>query len=206
MKVLMINGSPREKGCTFTALSEIASELRRFDVDSEILQLGSGPIRGCVACGGCRASHICVYDDIVNVAIEKAKDVDGFIFGTPVYYASANGSMISFMDRFFYTGHGYCAFKPGACVVSARRGGTTAAYDQMNKYIGISKMIMSPAPYWNMVHGSKPEDVKQDLEGLYIMRSIGRNMAWLIKALAKAAENGVTPPEQEPHVYTNFIR
>lgn len=206
MKVLLINGSPNENGCIYTALSEVAKELNLNGVETEIFWIGKGSIHGCIGCGKCRESGKCIFtDDAVNAAAEKAKTVDGFVFGSPVFYASINGAMSAFMDRLFYSASKYFAYKPGAAVVSARRAGTTAAYDQLNKYIGISKMIMVPAPYWNMVHGSKPEDVLQDKEGLYIMHSIGANMAWLIKALDCAAKADIKPDFIEP-ARTNFIR
>lgn len=208
MKVFMINGSPNKEGCTYTALKEVAGELERCGVESEIFHIGTGPIRGCTGCLHCRKGEPrCVFDgDSVNKAIEKAREADGFVFGSPVYYAAVNGSMVSFLNRFFYPHHGYCAFKPAASVVSARRAGTTAAYDQLNKYIGISKMIMAPAPYWNMVHGNTPDEVRQDLEGLFIMRSIGKSMAWMLELLELGKKNGVPLPQLEEGARTNFIR
>ncbi len=208
MKVLLLNGSPHEKGCTYTALTEVAEELQRQEVETEILHVAKGALPGCLNCGYCREHPgVCVYNDIVNVAIAKAKEADGFIFGSPVYYASANGTMVSFMDRFFQTRHPYFAYKPAAVVTSARRAGTLSAYDQLNKYIGISEMIMVPCMYWNMVHGSTPQEVKQDEEGLYIMRDLGRNMAWLLRLLESGKQHGVALPTPEPNrPRTNFIR
>lgn len=208
MKVLLINGSPNTNGCTFTALSEVAGELKRNGIETEIVQIGKKPVRGCIGCGGCaRNGGRCVFnDDILNSIIDKAETSDGFIFGSPVYYASANGSMISLMDRLFYAGGKYFSYKPGAVVVSARRAGTTATYDQLNKYIGISNMLQVPAPYWNMVHGNSAEEVMQDKEGLWIMRMLGRNMAWLLRLIETGKKNGVDAPEMIPRERTNFIR
>ena len=208
MHVLMINGSPNEAGCTFTALTEIAEELERHGITSEIVQIGKQGIHGCIGCGKCRArNNRCIFeDDILNDTLEKAKTADGFIFSSPVYFASANGSMISLMDRLFYAGKSLFRMKPGACVVSARRAGTTSAYDQLNKYIGLSEMIKVPSPYWKMVHGNTPEEVRQDKEGLWIMRTLGQNMAWLLKTLQSARQNGISLPEGLPAVKTNYIR
>ena len=207
MKVLMINGSPHENGCTMTALSEIARVLKAEGVDSEIIQLGKGPIRDCIACGGCRGKGRCVFaDDAANEVLEKAETSDGFIFGSPVYYAHPSGRILSLLDRVFYAGSSAFAHKPGAAVVSARRGGTTASFDVLNKYFGISQMPVVGSTYWNMVHGNSPEEVMQDQEGLQVMRNLGRNMAWLLKCIELGRENGLPAPEAE-HVYsTNFIR
>jgi multimeric flavodoxin WrbA len=206
MKVLLINGSPHKHGCTYTALAEIVKELDKEQIESEIYPIGTDPIRGCIGCGRCRQTRRCSYtQDIVNTVLEKAEASDGFFFGSPVHYASAGGAMTALMDRLFFADSQAFAYKPGASVVSARRGGTTAAYDQLNKYIGISKMIMVPSQYWNMVHGNTPEEVAQDREGLQIMRTLGKNMAWLLKLLASGAQNGVPLPVEEEHVWTNFI-
>lgn len=209
MHVLLINGSPHEKGCTYTALSEIAQTLRKEGVSSEILHIGSTPIRGCTACGQCRktSSGRCAFgDDVVNVILEKAEAADGFVFGSPVHYASASGAMTSAMDRAFYAGKSF-AHKPGACVVSARRAGTTAALDQLNKYLPISGMPTVPSLYWNMVHGYTPEDVGKDEEGLQIMRMLARNMAWLLRSIEAGKKAGIAPPVlDEPRLRTNFIR
>src|SRR5574344_583095 len=186
MKVLLINGSAKEKGCTSTALNEVATSLNKEGIDTEILYLGNKPIRDCVGCGVCKKSDEgkCVFkDDIVNEIIEKAKTSDGFIFGTPVYYAHPRGRILSVLDRLFYAGSKYFANKPGAAVASARRSGTTASLDVLNKYFTINNMPVVSSNYWNMVHGGKPEDVQQDLEGLQIMRTLGSNMAWLLKCI-----------------------
>ncbi len=209
MKVLLINGSPRKKGCTYTALEEIAKELEKSGVETEIVEIGNQPIRGCIACSTCRKTGTgrCVFnDDCVNELLEKVEKADGYVFGSPVYYASANGSMVSLMDRLFFAGSKSFNYKPAAVVVSARRAGTVSTYDQMNKYIQMSKMLMVPSIYWNMVHGSSPEDVRKDEEGLYIMRSLAKNMVWLLKMLENANQNGITPPDLGQPIRTNFIQ
>jgi len=195
MKVLLINGSPHEKGSTYTALSEIAAELEANGIEAEIFHIGTAPISGCRACGACAKLGRCAIDDVVNKAREKAKEADGFIFGSPVYYASANGSMISFMDRLFYSGKDIFAFKPAACVTAARRAGTTATFDELNKYLTISQMPIVSSCYWNNVIGRTPEEVLHDKEGLSIMRTLGRNMAWMLKSLEAAKAAGVALPE-----------
>ena len=203
MKVLLINGSPHEKGCTYTALSEIAGVLNENGIDTEIFQVGSDPIRGCVGCGGCAGKNRCVFQDQVNVALDKAAKADGFIFGSPVHYASAGGAITSFLDRMFFAGKENMVYKPGAAVVSCRRAGSTATLDQLNKYFTISSMPLVGSSYWNMVHGNTPEEVLQDKEGLQTMRNLARNMAWLLKSIRKA---DLPRPEQEERVRTNFIR
>lgn len=206
MKVLLVNGSPNKKGCTYTALEELSKTLKENGINTEIFQLGNKPIGGCIACGSCKKTGECFTEDIVNEFVEKAKLADGFIFGSPVYYASASGSIISFLDRVFYSGSKHLAFKPGAVICSARRGGTTATFDQLNKYLSISNMPIVSSQYWNMVHGNNPEEVKQDLEGLQIMRVLGRNMAWIIKCIELGKNNNVLRPELEERLATNFIR
>jgi len=211
MKVLLVNGSPNEKGCTYTALAEAGKTLNSEGIKTDFFWIGNKPIHGCTACYGCRKKGHCCTDDIVNEFRKLASGFDGFIFGTPVYYASANGSLISFMDRVFFSeslGNDGKAFylKPAAAVVSARRAGTTAAFDQMNKYFTISQMPVVSSRYWNMVHGSKPEDVQKDGEGLYIMRVLGRNMAYILKCLDAGVKAGIESPRIEPRVATNFIR
>lgn len=206
MKVLLINGSPKPQGCTYTALHEIAKELKNENIEAEIFHVGNKPIRGCMGCGGCKTSGKCVFnDDTVNIALEKAKEADGFIFGSPVHYAGASGQITSFLDRFFYAGTDF-AYKPGAAIVSCRRGGSTAAFDQLNKYFTISNMPVVSSQYWNMVHGNTPDEVKQDLEGMQTMRTLGRNMAWLLKCLKAGKAAGVSLPETEVRARTNFIR
>ena len=204
MKVILVNGSPRAGGCTYTALCHVADALNEQGVDTEIFQLGAKPVGGCVACGQCRRlGGRCAFDDRVNEFLNLAETADGFVFGSPVYYASANGSMVGFMDRVFYAGAKIFRLKPAACVVSARRAGTTAALDQLNKYLTISEMPVISSCYWNMVHGFTPEDVNRDEEGVRIMRTLGRNMAWFLKCVEAAR---VPLPEKEPPAFTNFIR
>ncbi|MGL5311637.1 MAG: flavodoxin family protein, partial [Peptostreptococcaceae bacterium] len=173
MKVLLVNGSPNKKGCTYTALEEVSKTLQENGVETEIFQIGNKPIGGCIACRSCKKTGVCFMNDIVSEFVEKAKSADGFVFGSPVYYASANGSLVSFLDRVFYSGGSHLAFKPGTVICSARRGGTTATFDQLNKYLSISNMPIVSSQYWNMVHGNTPEEVKQDLEGLQTMRVLG---------------------------------
>ena len=207
MKVLLVNGSPNKKGCTYTALCEVEKELNRFNIKTEIFYLGKKPLRGCTACEKCFEIGRCVFDDdAVNVAIGKAAEADGFVFGSPVHYAGASGFITSFLDRCFFAGSDVFAYKPGAAVVSCRRGGATAAFDQLNKYFTISNMPVVSSQYWNMVHGNTPEEVLQDLEGLQIMRTLGQNMAWLLKSIAAGRKAGIVRPEPEEHIWTNFIR
>lgn len=206
MKVILVNGSPKAKGCTFTALSEVASALEKNGIETEIFHVGTEPIRGCMGCGACGKLGKCMYNDSVNEFIEKAKTADGFIFGSPVHYAAASGMLTSFLDRAFYAGKPYLEYKPGSAIVSCRRGGSTAALEQINKYFTISNMPLVSSQYWNMVHGSKPEDVKQDLEGMQTMRILGNNMAWLLKAIEAGKKAGVDRPEKEAKISTNFIR
>lgn len=207
MKVLMVNGSPHRKGCTNAALEIIAAELKSQGVDSEIFWIGTSPVRGCIGCGACKKLGKCVFgDDIVNALGEKAKAADGYIFGAPVHYASPAGAMVAVMDRLFASVGGEMQFKPAASVVSARRAGTTASYDVLNKYIGINNMIAVPSTYWNMVHGSVAEEVARDEEGVTIMRAVASNMAWLLKLLQGAKGTPLERPVLVPKVKTNFIR
>lgn len=208
MKVLLINGSPRKEGCTYTALTEVANQLNNNDVETEIFQLGNKPIRGCIACGKCSSTNNrCIFDDDkVNEAIKKMEESDGLVIGSPVYYASANGALIAMLDRMFYAGRTCFAYKPGAAVVSARRAGTTTSLDELNKYFTISQMPVVSSHYWNMVHGNSPDEVKMDLEGMQIMRALGDNMAWLLKSIEAGRKTGITLPEKEVRVRTNFIR
>ncbi len=206
MKVLLVNGSPHENGCTYTALAEVEKVLKEEGIETEIFWIGNKPIAGCIACGGCSKTGKCVFDDSVNEAVEKVKEADGFIFGSPVHYAAASGQLTSFMDRLFYsTGSDAFYLKPAACISSARRGGTTATFDQLNKYFTISQMPVISSCYWNNVHGNTPEEVMQDKEGLYIMRTLGRNMAFFLKCKKMAMENGLELPKTEERQRTNFI-
>ena len=207
MKVLLLNGSPHEKGCAYTALSEVASALEESGVSAEILWLGASPASGCMSCGGCGKTGLCVHKDVVNDIIAKLDDCDGLVVGSPVHYASASGQVVGVMDRLFAAaGKKKLCFKPGAAVVTARRGGTTATLDQLNKYFTINQMPVVSSRYWNMVHGNTPDEVRQDLEGMAIMRTLGRNMAWLIKSIAAGKAAGLEEPAGEPPVRTNFIR
>ena len=206
MKVLMINGSAHLQGCTYTALSEVGKGLQEQGVDYEIIQLGGKPMRDCIACGKCQGAGCIFADDGVNEFLEKAITADGFVFVSPVYYAHPSGRILSFLDRAFFssmTEAGYPLFagKPGAAVVSARRGGTTAAIDVLNKYFTIASMPVVSSTYWNMVHGNTAGEVRQDAEGLQTMRNLGRNMAWLIKQTKQGPM-----PTQETACQTNFIR
>lgn len=207
MKVLLLNGSPREKGCTYTALCEVAGALEKEGVETEILQVGNKPIRDCTACNGCAGKNRCVFDgDIVNTLIEKAKECDGFVFGSPVYYAHPTGQIQSVLDRAFYAGKANFMQKPAAAVVSARRGGTAASFDVINKYFTITQMPVVSSTYWNMVYGKTPEEVKKDEEGMQTMRNLGKNMAWLIKCIELGKQNNIAPPDAEQTARTNFIR
>lgn len=210
MKILLINGSPHSNGCTYTALEEIAQTLKNEGVSSEIFQIGTKPLAGCIACKVCAEKGQCVFNDKVNEFLAIAKNFDGFIFGSPVHYAAASGAITSFMDRVFYTnacsGKNLFYLKPAAAIVSARRAGTTAALDQLNKYFTISQMPIISSNYWNMIHGAKPEDVAQDLEGLQIMRTLAKNMAWFLKCKEAGEKAGVAVPIIEERVYTNFVR
>ena len=206
MSVLMINGSPRPKGCTFTALSEVAKQLEKHGIESEIIHIGVKPIAGCMNCGKCAETGSCVFkDDGVNAAIDKLKAAEGFVVGSPVYYAAPNGALCAFLDRMFFMQSGPYAHKPAACVVNCRRGGASAAFDRLNKYFTISGMPVASSQYWNSIHGAAQGEAAQDAEGLQIMRTLARNMAFLMKSIALGKEKyGL--PEREPFQRTNFIR
>ncbi|MBQ4086752.1 MAG: flavodoxin family protein [Clostridia bacterium] len=206
MKVLLVNGSPHEKGTTYGALSVVKNILQENGVEAEIFWLGNKPISGCMGCGACAKLGKCVIDDCVNVFLEKSREADGFIFASPVHYAAASGSITSFMDRLFYGRSAIFCGKPAASVVCARRAGTTAALDQLNKYYSISGMPQVPSQYWNMVHGTKAEDIEKDEEGMQILRSLGRNMAWLLGCIEAGKQAGITYPEREAQIRTNFVR
>ena len=205
MKVLMINGSPRVGGNTSLALAEMEKVFAQEGIETETIQVGPQPIRGCIACNSCANLGRCVFDDAVNEAAPKFEAADGLVVASPVYYASANGTLVSFLDRLFYSSPFDKSMKVGASVVSARRGGCTATFDELNKYFTISNMPIASSQYWNQVHGNTPEEVKKDIEGCQIMRTLGRNMAFLIKSIALGKEKyGL--PEKEPFTPTNFIR
>lgn len=206
MKVILVNGSANAKGCTYTALQETVAALREDGVETELFQVGAKPLAGCIGCGVCMKDGKCFQDDTVNIFVEKAKEADGFIFGSPVHYAAASGALTSFMDRAFYGKGSIYQGKPAAAVVSCRRGGASAALDQINKYFTISCMPVVSSQYWNMVHGNKPEEVLQDEEGLQTMRTLGHNMAWLLKCIELGKQQGIGFPEREAVLRTNFIR
>ncbi len=206
MNVLLLNGSPHEKGCTYTALSEVASTLRDEGVETEILWLGNDPLPGCKGCGACGKLGRCVYDDVVNRAAELAKSCDGLVVGSPVHYAAASGQITSALDRLFYSAGAALRYKPAAAVASARRAGTTATLDQLNKYFTINQMPVVSSRYWNMVHGNTPDEVRQDAEGLSVMRTLAKNMAWLLRCIEAGRAAGIHLPDPEPSVRTNFIR
>ena len=207
MKVLLLSGSTRKNGCTYLALSEVAKTLNAEDVETEIIQMGGGPVRDCVGCNGCAGKGQCVFgDDMVNELIAKAKEVDGFVFGSPVYYAHPSGQILSLLDRVFYAGVEGFLHKPAAVVVTARRAGTTASLDVLNKYLLNAEMPIVSSTYWNMVFGPAPELVEQDKEGLQTMRNLGRNMAWLLKCIQAGRETGLEPPAAEMIHWTNFNR
>lgn len=207
MKVLMINGSTHENGTTAAALKIIAEELRAQGVDSEIVCIGTAAVHSCTGCMGCQKLGKCVFgDDPVNAIGEKAKEADGYIFAAPVHYASPSGAVIALLDRMFYAYGKYFKFKPAAAVVAARRAGTTASFDVLNKYIQINNMIQVPSTYWNMVFGANAEDTKQDLEGQSVMRTIASNMVWLLKLLDNAKGTDLEKPVLIDKARTNFIR
>lgn len=210
MKVVLVNGSPNEKGCTYTALEEVSKTLNTAGIKTDIFQIGTKPLSGCTACQKCQELGRCVFSDKVNEFLDIAKDAAGFIFGSPVYYGSAAGTLTCFMDRVFFadflSGRQTFTLKPAAAVVSARRAGTTAALDQLNKYFTLSQMPVIASQYWNMVHGFTPDDVKKDLEGVQTMRILARNMAWFLKCKEAGMKAGIEFPEREERIFTNFIR
>ncbi len=205
MKVLLVNGSLHEKGCTYTALCEVAKALNANGVETEIYWIGQNSVSGCKGCWACKKMGKCIIEDGVNEFVEKAAEFDGYVFGSPVYYASAAGALVSFMDRVFYSGGKKLAYKPAAAVVSCRRAGASTTFDVLNKYFTINNMQVVGTNYWNEVHGNKPEEVLQDEEGLQTMRFLGNNMAWLLKCLQLGKEAGLEPVK-ERKIMTNFIR
>lgn len=206
MKVLLINGSPHEHGCTRAALDEVARTLSDCGVVTELINIGTGAVAGCTACGGCARTGRCVVDDGVNAAIEALAAADGLIVGSPVHYASPAGALLAFLDRMFFAGADRFAHKPAAAFTSARRAGTTASLDVINKYFTISQMPVVSSTYWNMVHGGRAEDVAEDAEGLQTARNLARNMAWLLRCIEAGRKAGIEPPEAELKNRTNFIR
>ena len=202
MKVLMVNGSPHKEGCTYTALSEVASAIERNGVETEFFHIGTKPVNGCRGGGGCGKTKLCVIKDDVCVELtEKILEADGLVIGSPVYFSGPNGALCALLDRVFYSSMNRFKHKPGACVVNCRRGGASSAFDRLNKYFTIAQMPVVSSLYWNSVHGFGPDDVKRDLEGLQTMRLLGNNMAWLVKKVC----SGDPPPAQtEKRLYTSF--
>lgn len=204
MKTLLINGSPHAKGCTYTALSELKHTLEAEGIETELIHVGNQDVRGCIACGQCRKLGKCVFDDVVNEVASKLAEADAFVIGAPVYYSSPAGGAISFMDRlFFSTFNVDKTMKVGAAVVTCRRGGNTASFDVLNKYFSISGMPIASSQYWNMVYGGSAEEVLKDAEGLQTMRTLGRNMAFMIKSI-QLGKQQFGLPEKEPTTFTNF--
>ena len=205
MKVILINGSSRKNGCTSIALSEVARALNEEGIDTENIFIGNEALPDCIACRKCKEFGKCVFDDAVNAFVEQARGADGFVFGSPVYYAHPSARLLTFMDRAFYSGVSAFAFKPAAAVLSARRAGTTASFDVINKYFTICSMPVVSSTYWNHVYGAQPDEVKEDKEGMMTMYNLGKNMAWLLHCIALGRQNGLTHPENEK-VLTSFIR
>ncbi len=206
MKVLLINGSPREHGCTYTALMEAKSVFEKNGVETELVWVGKGLVAGCTACGACGKTGLCVYEDAVNDIIRHMDEIDGILVGSPVYYAGISGQITSFLDRLFYAGSRHVKGKPAAAIVSCRRGGASAAFEIINKYFMMTNMPVVTSQYWNQVHGNTPEEVKQDLEGLQTVRVLAQNMTWLMQCIEAGKAAGVAYPEYEPKERTNFIR
>lgn len=205
MKVLLVNGSSRKNGCTSVALSEVERAMKEEGIETEQFFIGNEALPDCIACRKCREIGRCVFNDIVNEFVEKAKYSDGFVFGSPVYFAHPSGRLLTFMDRAFYSGGAAFQFKPAAAVLSARRAGTTASFDVINKYFTICSMPVVSSTYWNHVYGTQPKEVSEDKEGLMTMYNIGKNMAWMLKCIALGKEHGLVHPENEK-VLTNFTR
>ena len=207
MNVLLINGSPHPKGCTYTALNMVAAQLEKNGLSTRMLHVGNKAVHGCMACGKCAETGQCVFtDDPVNEAIGLLLEADALVVGSPVYYAGPNGALCAFLDRVFFMRNELYAFKPAAAVVSCRRGGAIASFDRLNKYFTIARMPVVSSQYWNSVHGNTPEEVLQDKEGLQTMRTLGDNMAWLVKCIAAGKAAGINRPVMEPWEPTNFIR
>ena len=206
MKVLLINGSPHKDGATFNALAEVAGELNKQGIETQIFHIGTEPIRGCVACGACYETGYCIYtDDPVNECLDLAEAADGIVIGSPVYFASPNGAFMAFLDRLFFLKGRKFQYKPAAAIANCRRGGASASFDVLNKYFLICNMPVVGSQYWNITHGNSAEEQKQDLEGLQTMRTLAQNMAWLMKSI-EFAKNEVPLPVREPWQGTSFIR
>ena len=206
-KILLINSSPHEDGCTYTALAELQSELKKNDVESEIVWLGKKPIADCISCGFCRKHGHCMYKDVVNDVAERLDEFDGIVAGSPVYYGGSTGRIRSFLDRLCFSAPAEkLAGKLAASVVSCRRGGASEAFAQLNMYFLMLNMVVVGSQYWNQVHGNTPDEVKQDEEGLQTMRTVAKNMAWLLKSIEAGKDAGIEKPSYEPTLRTNFIR
>lgn len=207
MSVLLINGSPHSKGCTYTALSVVAEQLNKNGLETRMLHIGNRAVHGCAACGKCEETRRCVFtSDLVNEAIGLLLEAEALVVGSPVYYAGPNGALCAFLDRVFFTRNELYAFKPAAAVVSCRRGGASASFDRLNKYFTIARMPVVSSQYWNSVHGNTPEEVMQDREGLQTMRALGDNMSWFVKCISAGRAAGIRPPVIEAWEPTNFIR
>ena len=202
----MLNGSPKANGNTAFALKEVGEQLKKEGIDYEIFEMGGSPVRDCIGCGQCTEKGCVFEDDGVNEFVAKLKEADGLVIGSPVYYAHPTGRILSFLDRAFYSSSADFAFKPAASIAVARRGGTTASFDVLNKYFGISQMPVVGSTYWNIAHGAAPGEATEDGEGMQTMRNIARNMAWMIKAIKAGSEAGVDFPQTERGTWTNFIR
>lgn len=206
MKVLLFNGSPNRAGCTYTALREVAQQLHKHGIETEIFQVGAKPVAGCIGCGKCAGGAGCIFDDGVNELAARLDEFDAMVIGSPVYYAGPSGQCTAFLDRLFYSASGKLRGKPGAAVVSCRRGGASASYDRLLKYFGINSMPIVTSQYWNQVHGNRPEEVLKDEEGLQTMRTLAENLAWLLKCIEAGRNAGVAKPGYEAPLRTNFIR
>ena len=206
MKILLVNGSPHQHGCTYTALDEAARALNAHGIETEILWLGTKAMQGCIACGGCKKDCCCVFDDEVARVTRELDGIDGFIFGTPVYYGGPSGTVQAFMDRLFHSAGRRMAGKVAAAVVSCRRGGSTAAFQSMNMYFQMTNMIVITSQYWNQIHGNTRQEALQDAEGLQTMRILAENMRYVLQCLSAGKEKGVAPLSCEPRTATNFIR
>ncbi len=203
MKLLFINGSPHKDGCTAAALREVSRTLEELGIETETHWVGNKPVPGCIACGSCKKTGACIYDDGVNELLARSHEWDGLVVGSPVYYGCASGQLLSFLDRLFYAAGGRLAGKTAAAVVSCRRGGASTAFQQLNMFFGMNNMVVATSQYWNQVHGNTPQEVAQDQEGLQTMRTLARNLAWILRCRQAAA---IPAPEREPWTPTNFIR
>ena len=206
MKVLLLNGSPHAQGCTYTALNEVGATLKKHGIDTELVHVGTRPVAECIACGSCKGGAPCIFDDGMNALAARLEEFDALVVGAPVYYAGPSAQICAFLDRLFYSAGGKLTGKPAAAVVSCRRGGASAAFDRLNKYFSINSMPIVTSQYWNQVHGNTPEEVLRDEEGLQTMRTLGENMAWLLRCIEAGKAAGVPAPVYEPKRPTNFIR